>query len=64
MKLHHAVLTAERMLERQDLSSEERIALVVVTRFSKRVLAAKRAIRSLEKAVSGEDLNQDELPDG
>jgi len=64
MKLHHAVLTAEKMLERQDLSSEERIALVVVTRFSKRVLAAKRAIRSLEKAVSGEDLNQDELPAG
>jgi hypothetical protein len=60
MKLQHAIKVGERMLKQRELPSEEKIALTVLTRFSKRVHEARLALSTLAKAV-GEDLNQDDL---
>jgi phage terminase large subunit-like protein len=58
-------LTVERASIGRDLSAEEVAALTILLRFAKRVVAAKDALRSLARAVAGEDeLNQNELPLG
>jgi hypothetical protein len=80
MKLTHAIRVAEKLLDEakppmrltlarvspgRDLDGEEVVALTVLLRFTKRVLAAKDALRALARAVAGDDdLNQDELPLG
>jgi hypothetical protein len=73
MKLAHAIRVGEKLLDAADrymppdgdvtLKAEDIIALTVLTRFAKRVLATRESVRALAKAVMGEDeLNQEELP--
>ena len=61
MKLTHTVTIAEGLCFRQDLSSNERAALFVLTKMSRRVLGARRSLRAVVRAVYGEDLNQVEM---
>jgi len=64
MKLSHAIRVGEKLLETADrhLSPEDAIALTVLTRFAKRVLALRGSLRALTRAVMGdEELNQENL---
>jgi hypothetical protein len=64
MKLAHAIRVSEKLLESDArfLSAQDQVALTVLTRFAKRVLATRESVRALAKAVMGEDeLNQEDL---
>lgn len=62
MKLAHAIKVGERFADSPRVTAEERIALVVLVSFAKRIFKSREAIRSLASAVTGdEDLNQTEM---
>lgn len=62
MKLSHAIKVGKKLCTDERLCAEERISLVVLTRFAERIYKAREAVRSLASAVMGdEDLNQTEM---
>jgi len=61
MKLAHAIKIVEGYSRRQDLSSDDRIAMIVMVTMAKRVLDTRSSLRAVVRAVYGEDLNQVEL---
>jgi hypothetical protein len=61
MKLAHAIRVGEA-LAKGALAPEDKIAVLVLVRFARRVLAARESVKALAGAVMGdEDLNQDDL---
>lgn len=63
MKLSHAIKVVEGYSRRQDLSLDERTAMIVLVTMAKRVLDTRSSLRAVVRAVYGEDLNQSELDD-
>lgn len=68
MKIAHAIRVAEQLRLDADqystvmIGPDQKIALTVLTRLAKRVVAARQPLKQLARAVDGgEDLNQDEL---
>jgi hypothetical protein len=63
MKLFHAAEVVDKLLlsEAVSLSSTERVALTVLSRFAGRVVKARGSFRAVYRAMEGDDLNQDDL---
>lgn len=63
MKLAHAIRVAEGHIASGTLTTEERVALIVLVKMGKRVIDTRPSLRAVVRAVYGEDLNQTELDD-
>lgn len=61
MKLTHAIQVADKTIATAALTAEERIAITVLVNMARRVLDTRAPLRTVLRAVYGEDLNQVEM---
>lgn len=63
MKLHHAIDIARGISMERLITAQEAVAVAVLMQLAERVMSAKKPLRDLARAVSGEEeLNQGSLP--